>query len=47
MTDLEKIRLQMKLQQMLLNKLEHELSDSQLLNIMEEITELIKNFESY
>ena len=46
MRNLDRIRLKMKLQQMLLRELEHELSDSQLMDIMKEVEEIVRNFES-
>ena len=45
MRNLDRIRLKMKLQQMLLRELEHELSDSQLMDIMKEVEEIVRNFE--
>ena len=46
MRNLDRIRLKMELQEMLLKKLEHELSDSQLMDIMKEVEEIVRNFES-
>lgn len=45
MTDSDKIRLQMKLQKMLLKELEHEIDDSLLLDIMKEVEGVVRNFE--
>ena len=45
MSETEKIRLQMKLQRMLLKELEHELSDSQIMDVMKEVERIIRNFE--
>ena len=45
MSETEKIRLQMKLQRMLLKELEHELSDSQIMDVMKEVERIVRNFE--